>query len=194
MNAIPKLKFTEPRWNLPGRKGVATFEDRFTIAFTRAYLEQFKAIHSRGERTELVCAREIPVNGYGIADLAVVAWKPAPGLVYDDIQEFSRMAKPIIRAFEMKLSDWRKGLSQAGRYKYFANQSILVLPEKLVSSGKVNVETFRLVGTGLWSFDLESGRIRSVSTPRPRKPKCDRHYLDALRKIHHAATPALPIL
>ncbi len=75
---VPKFKFNEPSRNLPGRKGIATAEDRFTIAFMRAYLEQAKTIHSRSSKTTLAFAREIPVNGYGIADLHVVAWHALP--------------------------------------------------------------------------------------------------------------------
>ena len=96
---VPKLRFSEPRRNLPGRNGTATVEDRFTIAFMRAYLLQAPLIHSGALRTQMAFAREIPVNGYGIADLMVVVWQRPPGETFTDVASFARIAKPCTRAF-----------------------------------------------------------------------------------------------
>jgi len=125
---IPKFKFSEPAHNLPGRKGITTKEDHFTIAFMRAYLEQVANIHKRSDKTTLAFAREIPVNGYGIADLHVVAWNALSGEKFPNTESFVKVARPCTRAFEFKLTDWRKARGQACRYRFFANQSIVVLP------------------------------------------------------------------
>jgi len=190
--AVPKLKFSEPRHNLPGRKGVATAEDRFTIAFARAYTRDFSAVHRKTEKKPLAMAREIPVNGYGIADLVVVCAKPDPAL-YDDAEDFVERVRPSTRAFECKLKDWRAAMIQAVRYRYFAHQAIVVLPPDTCARALEYAETFRLVKVGLWSYDAVSDRIAAHHTPRPAPPKSFRHFLHSIRKVQVASRKALPI-
>jgi hypothetical protein len=125
---VPKFKFNEPRRNLPGRKGIATAEDRFTIAFMHAYLAQAEATHGEANSFQIAFAREIPVNGYGITDLLVVTWRVLPDESFPSGEAFAKVARPVCRAFEMKLFNWQKALSQASRYRYFAHQPIVVLP------------------------------------------------------------------
>jgi hypothetical protein len=111
LTKIPKLEFSEPCHNLPGRKGTETAEDRFTVSFMRAYLDQSNAIHSRSRKTSLAFAREIPVNGYGIADLHVVAWDAMPAEKFPDVESFVRIVHPGTRAFECKLVNWRQAMA-----------------------------------------------------------------------------------
>ena len=59
--AVPKYKFSEPAKNLPGRKGMATAEDHFTMAFMRAYLKQASSVHKGSKKNTFAFAREIPV-------------------------------------------------------------------------------------------------------------------------------------
>ncbi len=191
---IPKFKFHQPSHNLPGRKGVATAEDRFTIAFMRVYLEQAKVIHSRSCKTTLAFAREIPVNGYGIADLHVVAWDALSGEKFPDTESFVRVARPCTRAFECKLVDWRKAMSQACRYRFFANQTMVVLPEKACSRAMPYLDTFKKIKVGLWSFSPESEKIRAHHTPRPLSAKSEKYYYQAIEKVSAASRQALPIL
>lgn len=190
---IPKLKFSEPRNNLPGRKGVVTVEDRFTIAFSRVYISTFMDIHRGSSRNSIVLAREIPVNGYGIADALAVAWKDND-LRYIDTRSFAGQANPCCRAFECKMKDWRKALSQAARYRYFAHQAIAVMPVDTCRRALPFLETFKKVKVGLWSFDVRSGKIQVHHTPRSKTPKSERYYIHSIDKVKEATKRALPIL
>lgn len=194
LTPVPKLKFSEPRHNLPGRKGKATAEDLFTIAFMRAYLQQAQRIHHGSVRDQFAFAREIPVNGYGIADLLVVTWQDADGRTYPDLAEFIKEAKPCTRAFECKLTDWRKAMSQAGRYRFFANQAITVLPERTAEKALLYIDTFRKIRVGLWSFSPESGRIIAHHTPRPASSRIGRYYVHAVHCVNIASKQVLPIV
>jgi hypothetical protein len=190
---VPKLRFSEPRHNLPGRKGIATAEDRFTIAFTRAYFQQAEEIHRRCRKTSLAFAREIPVNGYGIADLHVVAWEALSAESFPDVESFARVVRPSTRAFECKLADWRKALAQAGRYRFFSHQAFVVLPQQLCLRVLPYVVTFKAVRVGLWGFTPETGAITVYHTPRPTKPKSERYYFHAIESVARASRQSLPI-
>lgn len=192
--AVPKMKFSEPRHNLPGRKGFATAEDRFTIAFMRAYLDQAQDIHRRCRKTSLAFAREIPVNGYGIADLHVVAWEAIAGEEFPDVQSFAHVTRPCTRAFECKLTDWRKAMAQAGRYRFFANQPFVVLPEDACTRALQYLATFKAIKVGLWGFSPETGKISVYYTPRPVRAKSERYFLHAITSVVCASRQSLPIL
>lgn len=191
--SIPKLRFSEPCHNLPGRKGIATAEDRFTIAFMRAYLDQVNSIHRKSRKTTLAFAREIPINGYGIADLYVVAWDGIPGEKFPDTRSFVRVVRASTRAFECKLVNWRKAMAQAGRYCFFANQSFVVLPEKACDRALPFLNTFQKIRVGLWSFSLKTGKITVHHTPRNLAAKSERYYFRAIESVARASKQSLPI-
>lgn len=190
---VPKLRFSEPCHNLPGRKGMATLEDRFTISFMRAYLDQSRSIHRRSRKTTLAFARQIPVNGYGIADLHAVAWEGIPEEVFPDAKSFVRVAHPCTRAFECKMTDWRKAMAQAGRYRFFANQTFIVIPNHACSIALAYLETFKKIRVGLWSFSQETGRITPHYTPQVMAAKSERYYLHAIESVARASRQSLPI-
>lgn len=52
-------------------------------------------------------------------------------------------------AIEAKVSDWRKGLKQALRYKNFADRSYLALYESHIKSAKNNLSVFKTLNVGL---------------------------------------------
>jgi len=191
---VPKVRFTEPCRNLPGRKGIATAEDRFAISFMRAYLQQAGMIHHKARRDQLAFAREIPVNGYGIADLLVVAWEALPDEHFPSADSFTQVARPCSRAFECKLTHWRRAMSQAARYRFFANQSFVVLPERTCATALSFLDTFRKIKVGLWSYSPETGRIMAHYTPRATKARSGRYYLHAIDCVATASARALPIL
>ncbi len=60
-------------------------------------------------------------------------------------------------AFEAKLSNWRRGLAQAYRYKAFASRSFLVLDDAHSGPACRNVEMFRRSNIGLLSIDEDGG-------------------------------------
>ena len=164
---VPKVQFHEPERNLPGRRPrVITAETRFTIQFARSYMSYFRIIHHRSNKDQITCTRQLAVNGFGIADLVSVTWnyKFMNSVGVDD---FIFQVKPTVRAFEIKLSNWRRGMSQAHRYRYFADASILVLPKNIIENALCYMDTFKKIKVGLWTFDMKSKRITSYYTPRP---------------------------
>jgi hypothetical protein len=190
---VPKYRFSEPRRNLRTYTGRASAEDRFTIAFARAYWNQFKQVHSRTTADQLSLVREIPVNGYGITDLLAISWAQ-PKQPFTDLEEFISHHKPTIRAFEMKLGSWRAAMSQASRYKNFAHQAIAVLPVSEGEKACEYLETFQKIRVGLWTFDPQTASIKAIYTPRPRKPRSHRYHLEAFHKAAPIAKPALPVV
>jgi hypothetical protein len=189
---VRKLRFREPRRNLPGRKAVASPEDRFTINFSRAYLANFKKIHHGTKHSELACAREIPVNGYGIADLLAVSWGSS-NPPFDSVAQFLKSGGARCRAFECKLTDWKKAMSQAARYRYFAHQAVVVLPEATCQRALPYIDTFRTIRVGLWSYDPSLDRIIAYHTPRPISPKSERYFVHSVMLLQKATRRALPI-
>jgi len=178
---IQKSRFYEPHRNLPNSKGRNGREDRFARRFARAYATSFRQIHPRSTDNRLAIAREIPANGYGIADCV------AKG------DHFLSLAKPTVRAFEAKLHDWRRALLQANRYRFFAHVPIVVLPAEKCRRAVANLDTFRLLKVGFWSFHPGTDSIRAHFTPRPSRPRDIRQASRALALVARASK-ALPIL
>ena len=142
----------------------------------------------------LAVAREIRANGYGIADCVAVSWKPkdqsAGGLVEGD--HFLPIRKFTVRAFEAKLYNWRRALLQANRYRFFAHMPIVVLPAEQCHLALANLDTFRLLKVGLWSFDPATDHISAHFTPRRTRPRDIRQAARAL-ELFARASKALPI-
>lgn len=186
---IPKVRFTEPRRNLPNHKGKATAEDRFTIAFARAYFRDAQIIHGSNN---IALAREIPINGYGIADLVTIRWQIFANEQFHELESFMKETLPCVQAFECKLRDWRKAMSQASRYNFFVNQAIVVVPEPIYKNAAPYIDTFRKIRVGLWGYSPENNRIYKHFTPRPTKPVSERYLFDAVRHVASVSRQALP--
>lgn len=156
-------------------------EDRFNRSFAEAYNAQHSALHRRSNRTSRVVALEVPVNGYGIADVVAVSWR---GIVHTDlVSELQNHIDPTVRAFEGKLSNWRRGLMQAFRYRYFADAAILVVPLEKIALPEQHLASFKATNVGLWGFDEGSGVIAPVFTPRPRIPGDAVHRDRAIQRV-----------
>lgn len=194
---IPKLKFYEPERNLPGRKlhGM-TEEARFTLKFARTYLGNHTAIHHKTKKKSIVCARQIAVNGFGIADIVAVTWdsnqRRNKNLL--TIDDFMKIYNPTVRAFEIKLNNWRKGLTQTHRYRYFANSAILVLPSNKITLALKYLDTFKAIHVGLWSFDFYSQSILPYYTPRPSSPLTNKHTKRVIKRLAKTSMKSLPVL
>lgn len=191
---VPKVRFYEPERNLPGRRlRSTTAETRFTLKFSRAYLSQHAAIHHRTDKLATACARQVPINGFGIADLVTVAWNQTDSNSGPlSANEFIREARPTVRAFEVKLNSWRRGMAQAHRYRYFANAAILVLPAEKCESAVPYLDTFRRIRVGLWGFDSGSNRIIVHYTPRPSAALAPKYQIRAVELVARASR-ALPV-
>ncbi|MDL1975460.1 MAG: hypothetical protein LWX55_11920 [Deltaproteobacteria bacterium] len=164
---IPKLTGWNPRKNLPTKISRKNKERDFTLSFARAYIPNLKSIHCKTKKIIVTYAREIPINGYGIADFVAVYRNKTN----DNSQSLvSKIDSSVIRAFELKISDWRRAMMQAHRYRYFANSSIVVLHSDKLKNAFEYIDTFKKINVGLWAFNPISNKIITCYTPRPRKP------------------------
>lgn len=145
----------------------------FSESFEVFYGNNFTKIHSHKKNISIKIVNEFTVHGYGIADIISMS---------HDL-EFEQNNKPTIRAFELKISNWRKAISQAYRYKYYANASIVVLPAKKVKIPLKYIETFRKLNIGLWAFDDEKLSLKRYFTPRPVKPFAESKYNYAIEAL-----------
>jgi hypothetical protein len=181
MKATQLLKFRRrhPRRNLPAVPARKRGESNFVSAFSKSYIASIASSGFGG--------KEFALSGFGIADFVWIAWRS--GVNRDEGSALSiEMLKSLLNrhkltAFEMKLSDWRKGLAQAYRYSYFADLAVVVLPPDLAATAKTGLDLFRESNVGLWSFDPATGAIRKLFTPRcsgPRNPRAKDKALESL--------------
>ena len=154
------LKFSarDPRRNLPPELGRKRAEANFVIKFMEVYLKQAAGNGVGGKHFAL--------PGFGIADFVWIAWRDAANshegsaLALERLK--ARVAKHRLTAFEMKLTDWRKGLTQAYRYGFFADRAILILPPHTAAITAKQKSLFQKLSVNLWSFDSDSGKIRKL--------------------------------
>ncbi len=154
----------DTRRNLPRASSGKRGESNFLAKFEKAYLD---AELRKLSRRKLASGREFALDGFGRADVVFMAWMHP-----DSEADFAAMSlKSLsITAIEAKISDWRKGLLQASRYRFFANRSLLVLPPEVCSVALGYLDTFRNLNVGLWQFNPASGVIRKHFTPRHGRP------------------------
>ncbi len=175
------FKLRHPRRNLPAQIARKRGESNFVCAFARAYIASI-APHGIG-------GSEFSLSGYGIADFIWLAWRHSAagdeGTAISAEKIKNELGRQKLSAFEMKLSDWRKGLSQAYRYSYFADVAILVLPPETAKLARAEISIFRKLGVGLWSFDKAANKISKLFTPdnsSARNAKAREKALDALTR------------
>jgi hypothetical protein len=159
------FKMRQPRRNLPAKASRKRGEANFVCAFSKAYIE---SVAPKG-----IGGREFPMAGFGIADFVWVAWCPngraGSALSLERLE--AMLTKYRLTAFEMKLTHWRKGLTQAYRYTYFADRAILVVPPNMAAVARTELSLFKELGVGLWAFDIASRKITRHFTPRATAPK-----------------------
>jgi hypothetical protein len=171
-----------PRLNLPVEVNRKRGESNFVSAFTKAYIASI-ARHGIG-------TNEFALSGFGIADFIWLAWRHSvnsdDGTALSVKKIKSRRVWQKLTAFEMKLTDWRKGFGQAYRYGYFADLAIVVLPPDTAKTAEAESKLFRKLGVGLWSFDKTSGKIRKIFTPRHSKPRNAKAKEKALESLERS--------
>lgn len=74
---------------------------------------------------------------------------------YFKINGWLPLASKVI-AYEAKLYDWKQGLYQANRYRYFADETYLLMPAETVHRAKI--EEFEATGVGLISYDMATNK------------------------------------
>lgn len=72
-------------------------------------------------------------------------------------------------AIEAKLKNWQRALNQAHRYKWFANESYVLLPESNISPALKQIERFKIFNVWLLSFD-KKWKIKSYFSPKKSLP------------------------
>ena len=142
-------------------------EEELAVAFCSKYYESFSKIHSTNDACLFL--REFPILSLGIADLAAVT--------------FEENIPKRIRSFEFKISDWKGGLNQASRYKFYSDVSVLVMPHNKIKMASENLDTFKRFNVGLWSYNMKTGSIKSHFTPRPKKQFYEKYRSKAVKKI-----------
>ena len=151
-----------PRRNLPAKHGAGRQESNFVSAFANAYLGKHR---DRGRG-----GKQFALSGFGIADFVWLSWTdPSTEQNGCAVSVERRTAQPpshFVCAFEMKLTNWRKGLTQAYRYSYFADCAFLVLPPSVAKAAAAEKNLFRKLNVGLWSFDKLSGQIAELLSPK----------------------------
>jgi hypothetical protein len=169
-----------PQQNLCARVTKKNPEAKFAEQFALAYQDRFRKIHSGTSKWKTLFVREVPVFGNGIPDLLALSWSYDRGVQLSACLDFEKL-DPTVRAFEFKLSNWRRGLMQAHRYKSFSHVSILVLPNHKMKSVKPQIGIFRKLRVGLWGFTSETGAITCFYTPRPTKQQIAKYGQRVLR-------------
>lgn len=104
-----------------------------------------------------------PRGLFGIPDLVAVTYE-------EDLE-----GKAVLRAvaFELKLSNWKRALDQAFRYKSFASESYVLMDSAKIQPALRHVEEFRRANVGLAAIDLH-GNAWIYFAPESRRPFCDR--------------------
>lgn len=157
-----KFKARDPRLNLPPQSGRKRAEANFVIKFMHAYLKQVAPAGVGGKHFAL--------SGFGIADFVWIAWRNVTsgdeGTALSLERLKVRLMKHRLTAFEMKLTDWRKGLAQAYRYGHFADRTVLVVPPNTAKTALEDKCLFQHLNVGLWSFDPVAKTIRKHVNPK----------------------------
>ena len=158
------------RLNLPRASALKRKESNFLRKFERVYLT--------AELKAAVAGREFGLEGFGRADLVWLAWQSRSS--GDEFTALELKKRIRLTAIEGKVSDWRKGLQQAFRYRYFAHRSLLVLPLHQAEIAAQFLPTFRQLSVGLWGFDEKTGRLKKWFTPRSTTPLNRNAWVKAL--------------
>ena len=115
---------------------------------------------SSDERTTRAVLRALEKRGYVIAS-GQRTYRLGPA------SEFIRLE---ITAFELKLSNPRRAVYQAIRNKEFSDRSYVVVPPKNARGYAPFSPAIDRWGIGLLTYDLETGRIKTISKSRTLQP------------------------
>ena len=156
----------DTRRNLPLATSSKRGESNFLARFEKMYFNS--ELRTPNKRQKFATGREFALDGFGRADLLFMAWTHVKSN-----EEFTAIAlrnRLRLTAIETKIKDWRKGLMQAARYRFFANRALLVLPPDTARNAVAFLSTFRDLNVGLWEFDAKTNQLRKHFTPRSGRP------------------------
>lgn len=151
MNHIGINSFSShiPRQNLPCKFTAQNNEDDFVDAFHSVYIAKQK---KRG-----ISGKEFALEGFGIADLVHAQLMP--------VSKGKANRIGPITAFEMKLKNFKKAVSQTYRYSYFADRAIAVIPPRKKPLDEKTLQVLKKLGIGIWMFNKSLGTIHKLVTP-----------------------------
>lgn len=166
IHRVIKFGCHDTRRNLPLASSSKRGESNFLARFEKVYFAS--ELRTATKKQKFATGREFALDGFGRADLLFMAWTHVK-----TTEEFTAVAlrsRLRLTAIEAKIKDWRKGLMQAARYRFFANRALLVLPPETALSALTFLSTFRDLNVGLWEFDSTTNRLRKHFTPRGGRP------------------------
>lgn len=150
-----------PRRNIVGSRGQREPEKKLLSLFQELYL--------KSKIKPGICLFDLDLPGYGIPDLLWISWHGAfhsdgaTALSYEALKR--RLRNRRLSAFEIKVSDWRKALLQAQRYRYFADRSMVIVPAPVAAKAKLHLAAFKNLRVGLWGVDSKRRKIVKYYTP-----------------------------
>jgi hypothetical protein len=94
-------------------------------------------------------------------------------------------ALPLVSfmAFEFKLTNWQRALSQAVRHQSFADKTMVIMPTPKEGVLRDSADAFRRLGVGSAVFDPGVGLKYVVRPRRGRRRRSDHIYLDAVGRV-----------
>ena len=86
-------------------------------------------------------------------------------------------------SFELKLSDWKRAMVQAFRYRSFSHLSYVVMPEGAAESASRHADEFQQYGIGLLAFGPNGLRKLCESSPAtPYSPQLSDKVIDKVKR------------
>jgi hypothetical protein len=133
-NHLVRFRSTGPRKNLPPN---ISRKRTFLCSFERAFV----AGHCQ---TKQITWHDFAfrATGYRISSPlpGALSQTNPPALSLEALRQ--KLQRQQLTAFELKLRDWRKGLVQAYRYRYFCDSSIVVIPNDVAQRASQRLELF----------------------------------------------------
>ena len=133
-------------------------KDLFNIALNSSYIN--KILETNRMVIKFI---EEPKGLFGIPDLVIATF-------YNNNK--NNICRLISYAFEMKLKNWKRALSQAFRYKAFVEYSYVILDENHINPALENIDMFKKSNIGLIGISDKS-EVFSYYEPRSEKPYCE---------------------
>jgi len=142
--------------------------------------------HSEQSMSEIFPAKTIFASAFGYADWSVWQAEETKGLfgVPDHLLIFWKNVggdRSLFRtvACEMKLANWNRALTQAFRYKAFADYSVVVMDNLYVHRAEKQFKRFKSANVGLAAL-LPDGSLEWLYRPKYQVP-----YSNPIRRVFH---------
>lgn len=98
------------------------------------------------------------------------------------LEQSFKLPNAEVWAFELKLTNWKRALYQALRYRGFSHNVAVVMPKGRVEVAKRNLSIFKRMNVGLAEIS-DAGELLFIKMPRKSKPTSESHYLYSLGHI-----------